>query len=135
MLVEKVIDDVLGVKARLCVRGDQEKSTFRTDSSTVHKTSINIFFLSNGWKIQTSDIKCAFLQGENIDREVFLRPPKERRIKGVIWRMIKRAYGFTDASRGFYLELSKTIVDELNCVHSRFDPAVYFYEDDYFINM
>ena len=74
------------------------------------------------------DIKCAFLQGQDIDREVFLRPPKERRVKGIVWRMIKRVYGFTDASRGFYLELSKTII-ELNCVRSKFDPALYLYID------
>ena len=101
MLVEKVINGKLGVKARLCVRGDQEKNTFRTDSPTVHKTSINLFFTlaaTNSWRIQTSDIKCAFLQGEDMDRVVSLRPPKERRIKGIVWRMIKRAYGFTDAS-------------------------------------
>ena len=129
MLVEKVINGKLGVKARLCIRGDQEKSKHRTDSPTVHKTSINMFYLfaaSKGWRIQTADIKCAFLQGEDIDREVFVMPPRERRVPGIIWRMVKRAYGFTDASRGFYLELSKRLI-ELGCVQSKFDPAVYFY--------
>ena len=129
MLVEKVINGKLGVKARLCIRGDQEKSKHRTDSPTVHKTSINLFYLlaaAKGWRIHTADIKCAFLQGENIDREVFVMPPKERRVPGIIWRMIKRAYGFTDASRGFYLELSKRLI-ELGCVQSKFDPAVYLY--------
>ena len=132
MLVEKIIDGKLGVKARLCVRGDQEKSNLRTDSPTVHKTSLHIFFMlaaQNSWRVQTSDIKCAFLQGEAIDRDVFLKPPKERRIKGVIWKMKKRAYGFTDAARGFYLELSRTLLD-LNCVQSKFDPAVYIFYDE-----
>ena len=45
MLVEKIIDGELSVKARLCVRGDQEISEFRTDSPTVHKNSMNIFFM------------------------------------------------------------------------------------------
>ena len=129
MLVEKVIDGELAVKARLCVRGDQEESIFRTDSPTVHKNSINIFFMlaaTNGWRIQTSDVKCAFLQGEDIDREVFVKPPKERRIKGVIWKMLKRAYGLTDASSFFYLELLSTLND-LRCIQSKFDPAVYLY--------
>ena len=128
-LIEKVIDEELAVKARLCVREDQEKSKFRTDSPTVHKNSINIFFMlaaTNGWRIQTSDIKCAFLQGEDVDREVFVKPPKERRIKCVIWKILKRAYGFTDASRFFYLELSSTLID-LGCIQSKFDPAVYLY--------
>ena len=132
MLVEKLIDGKLGVKARLCVRGDQEKCNLRTDSPTVHKTSLHIFFMlaaQNSWRVQTSDIKCAFLQGEAIDRDVFLKPPKERRIKGVIWKLKKRAYGFTDAARGFYLELSRTLLD-LNCVQSKFDPAVYIFYDE-----
>ena len=132
MLTEKVIDGRLSVKARLCVRGDQEKETFRTDSPTVHKSSINIFFMlaaKNKWQIQTSDIKCAFLQGEAIDREVYVKPPKERRIKGIVWKMLKRAYGLTDASRGFFLELCKTLV-KLGCKQSRYDPAMYLYYNE-----
>ena len=82
----------------------------------------------NKWQIQTSDIKCAFLQGETIDRELYLRPPKEKRIKGKVWKMRKRAYGLTDASRGFYLELRKTLV-ELGCKQSKYDPAMYLYSD------
>ena len=129
ILTEKVIDGELAVKARLCVRGDQEMESFRTDSPTVHKDSINVFFMvaaKNGWKIQTADIKCAFLQGKELDRDVFVRPPKERRIPGVIWKMLKRTYGFTDASRGFYLELSKALKD-LGCIQSTLDPAVFPY--------
>ena len=129
MLVEKVIDRKLDVKARLCVRGDQEQGEFRTDSPTVHKSSINIFFMlaaKNRWEIQTSDIKCAFLQGEIIDREVYVKPPKERRVKGILWLMRKRAYGLTDASRGFYLELCSTLL-ELGCKQSKYDPAMYLY--------
>ena len=129
MLVEKVIDGKLDVKARLCVRGDQEQGEFRTDSPTVHKSSINIFFMlaaKNRWEIQTSDIKCAFLQGELIDREVYVKPPKERRVKGILWLMRKRAYGLTDASRGFYLELCNTLLN-LGCKQSKYDPAMYLY--------
>ena len=50
------------VKARLCVRGDQEKNkeNIRTDSPTVHKTSVKLFYLlasMNG---------CYFSEEENI---------------------------------------------------------------------
>ena len=129
ILIEKVIEDELDVKARLCVRGDQEEASFRTDSPTVHKDSINIFFMlaaKNNWTIQTADIKCAFLQGKDLEREVFVRPPKERRIPGILWKMLKGTYGFTDASRGFYLELLNTLRDS-GCTPSKFDPATYLY--------
>ena len=129
MLIEKVIEGNPGVKARLCVRGDQELSVFRTDSPTVHKSSIHIFFMlaaNKGWKVQTADIKCAFLQGENIDRDVYLKPPKERRINGVIWKMHKPAYGLSDASRKFYLQFRNELI-LLGCNQSKYDPAVYLY--------
>lgn len=82
-----------------------------------------------GWTIETADIKCAFLQGAELEREVFLRPPKERRVNGVVWKMKKRAYGFVDASRGFYIELSNAL-QELGCKKSQIDPAVYRYFDE-----
>lgn len=44
----------------------------------------------------------------------------------MVWKMVKRAYGFVDASQGFYLELEKTLT-ELGCVVSKYDPAMYMY--------
>ena len=129
LLRDKVIDGKPSVKARLCVRGDQEESSHRTDSPTVHKDYINIFYMlaaHNNWEIETADIKCAFLQGEDIGRDVYVRPPKERRVDGVIWKMKKPAYGLSDASRKFYLQLCSTLV-ELGCKQSKYDPAVYLY--------
>ena len=101
-----------GIKARLCIRGDQEpnKNNIRTDSPTVNKVNIKLFFIMAvhfGWHVKTADIKAAFLQGAVLDRDVFVRPPMERRREGIVWKMVKRAYGFVDASRGFYLELKK----------------------------
>jgi hypothetical protein len=40
--------------------------------------------------------------------------------------MIKRAYGFVDASRSFYLELEKTLIS-LGCEVSCYDPAMYLF--------
>ena len=60
VLVEKIMDGKVGVKARLTVRGDQEKEDLRTDSPTILKINIKLFFLiaaSKGWRIKTSDVK------------------------------------------------------------------------------
>ena len=119
------------VKARLCIRGDQEpnKEAIRTDSPTVNKINIKLFFIisvQKQWHVKTADIKAAFLQGAVLDREVYVRPPLERRRRGILWKMIKRAYGFVDASRGFYLELKK-VLEELGCIMSRLDPALFLY--------
>ena len=120
-----------GVKARLCVRGDQEedKESVRTDSPTVNRVNVKLFYVlaaSMGWQVRTADVKAAFLQGAPLERDVFIRPPKERRIKGVVWKLIKGCYGLVDASRGFYLELDKVLI-ELKCKPSVLDPAVYLY--------
>ena len=127
ILVKK--DD--GVKARLCVRGDQEedKESVRTDSPTVNKVNVKLFYViaaSKGWQVRTADVKAAFLQGADLKRDVFVRPPKERRVKGWVWKMIKGSYGLVDASRGFYLELDEVLI-ELQCKPSVLDPAIYLY--------
>ena len=119
-----------GVKARLCLRGDLEDTDdIVTDSPTVRKVSIRVFYtlaLHFGWQVCTSDVKAAFLQGSDLERDVFIRPPKERRVTGVIWKMKKRAYGLVDASRGFYLKL-KSILLGFDCQVSAYDPAVFLY--------
>jgi hypothetical protein len=106
-----------GIKARLCIRGDQEpdKENIRTDSPTINKANIKLFYVLAiyfGWHVKTADFKAAFLQGADLDRDVFVRPPKERRVHSVVWKMIKRAYGLLDASCGFYLRLKK-VLEEL----------------------
>ena len=119
------------MKARLCVRGDQEsdKEKIKTDSPTVNKVNIKLFYalaMAHGWPVQSDDVKAAFLQGAALDRDVFVRPPKECRVEGRIWKMLKRAYGFVDASRGFYLELDKVLL-ELGCEAISLDQAMYVY--------
>ena len=121
----------IGIKARLCLRGDKEPGVHDicTDSPTVNKINIKLFYLialARGWRIQTADVKAAFLQGSTLERDVFVRPPVEARVPGVLWQMIKRAYGLVDASRGFYLELEKTLFN-VGCELSRYDPAMYIY--------
>ena len=133
VMVMKIIDGKEVPKGRLCVRGDLEEDVdlVRRDSPTVNKTNIKLFYLMamhKKWRIKTADVKAAFLQGSDLDRKVYLKPPKKRRIPGVIWKMIKRAYGFVDASRGFFLELEETL-QQLGCKVSYYDPAMYLYYD------
>jgi hypothetical protein len=69
-----------GVKARLCVRGDQEedKESVRTNSPTVNRVNVKLFYVlaaSMGWQVRTADVKAAFLQGAPLERDVFIRPP------------------------------------------------------------
>ena len=101
VLTEKELKGERIVKARLTVRGDQEEaSAVRKDSPTVRKGNIKIFATvaaKEGWEIKTCDVTSAFLQGVEIDRDVFIRPPVEKRIPGVLWKLLKAVYGLVDA--------------------------------------
>ena len=114
ILTEKVTEGKTTIKARLTVRGDQEDTTsVRTDSPTVRRSNINLLLLvvaRQKFKGKSQDIGSAFLQSVPINREVFIKPPKERRIPGVIWKLNKTVYGLFDASRGFYENFSKSLV-------------------------
>jgi len=56
------------------------------------------------WKCHTIDIKSAYLQGNNIQRKIFLKPPKEYD-DGRLWRLKKTVYGLCDAARAWYLRV------------------------------
>ena len=130
VLKEKVIGKERSVKARLTIRGDQEETDgVRKDSPTVRKSNIKIFTLiaaRERWDIKTSDVASAFLQGIEIDRNVFVLPPKERRIPNVLWRLLKPVYGLVDAPRGWYLALDEEFV-KAGCERCKLDPAMYMH--------
>ena len=77
-----------------------------------------------GWEICTSDVSSAFLQGQEITRDVYILPPKERRVPGGIWRLLKPVYGLTDAPRGWYLALDQKML-QAGCEKCIFDSAMY----------
>ena len=59
-------------KARLCMRGDQEKNVenISKDTPTVNKVNIKSMLMEavrKGWDIESSDVTRAFLQTSNID--------------------------------------------------------------------
>ena len=130
VIQEKQIDGVLTTKARLTARGDQEDdSNIRTDSPTVRKGNIKILLTvaaKFGWKVKTSDVSSAFLQGADAPRDIFVTPPKERRVPGVLWKLKTSIYGLCDASRGWYKALSDVLI-ALGGKRSLLDPAVFLF--------
>ena len=130
VLTEKIINGEHGVKARLTVRGDQEDtSNVRKDSPTIRKGNIKIFCAvaaKEGWSIKTNDVTCAFLQGAPMEREVYILPPKERRIPGILWLLLKPVYGLADAARGWHLALDNELIIN-GCEKSKMDPAMYLF--------
>ena len=109
---DKTVNGHTFPKARLCARGFEEEQNFRTDSPTCSREGVRIaltLIASNSWKLNSIDVKTAFLQGNPIEREVFVKPPKEAGTNG-LWKLNKCVYGLADASRYWYLKLQEELI-------------------------
>ena len=109
VLTEKFVNGNKTTKARLVARGFEEDhlAKLRTDSPTCGKESLRIviaIIITNGWEITSLDIKSAFLQGKEISRDLFVKPPKEAKTDN-LWKLLKTVYGLNDASRTWYLHV------------------------------
>ena len=119
------------IKARLCIRGDLEKGKedIRSDSPTASKEAIKLALIiaaNEGFKVQSGDSKSAYLQGELLKREIYVKPPKEANANGKLWLLLQGAYGIVDGGRLFYLRLSEQLVElGMHRVHS--DGALFTY--------
>ena len=82
------------------------------------------------WPLKTTDIKYAFLQGKDIERVVYVTPPKEaqNRNQWRIWRLKKSLYGLNDA-RQFYDSIEEEL-KKLGVTRSPVDPALFYQEKE-----
>ena len=79
-------------KARFVVRGFQEKVHIQSDSPTGSKECMRIVLMiaaTKNWVLNSLDVTSAFLQGQPINRVVYLKPPLEAGVSGVLWRLKK----------------------------------------------
>ena len=77
----------------------------RTDSPTCTKQSFRMTLISAAtekWKVHSINITAAFLQGYEIDRDVYLKPPPDIAEPGFIWKLKRCVYGVNDAPRAWY---------------------------------
>ena len=117
-----------GYKARLVIRGFEEGLLEHVDSPTSDKCSVRIMLsLAKGynWKIETMDVKAAFLQSKELDRVVYVKPPRNLKKAGVIWQLEKPAYGLNDSPRNWYNSLKEFLLS-LGCVVSKYDPGLFY---------
>ena len=129
--VYKEVNGKTGVKSRFVARDYMEQNDIQSDSPTVSKTSIRLacaIAASNGWKMETKDYRSAFLQGEPLERELYIEPPLEEKKVGVIWKLKKAVYGLNDAARKWWVKCSHEL-EELGCVKSIYDPSLFLYYD------
>ena len=120
-------------KARLVAKGFQEKHIdIRRDSPTCIKESLRLIFCvaaSKNWTVRILDIKSAFLQGKDIERTVYLKPPEETGTSDKLWKLLKTLYGLGDASRQWYLRI-KDSLEKYGVTMSVHDEALFYYYSD-----
>ena len=113
VITDRVKNGSLATKARLVARGFEEVDTeMRKDSPTCSRESIFILITvtsANNWDCNTVDVKAAYLQGDEIDRTVFLLPPPEFD-NGRLWKLKKAVYGLCDAARAWYTRVRSELI-------------------------
>jgi hypothetical protein len=131
VITEKIKDNISVVKTRLVARGfEEDLYDQRTDSPTCSKDSLRLamtIIAAHGWTCNSIDVKSAFLQGENINREVYIRPPKEF-YNGSLWKLNKTVYGLCDAARAWYFRVKKVLSD-LGMIMCSLDQALFYWFD------
>lgn len=72
------------------------------------------------------DVKAAFLQARNFNREICVRPPKEERCGKTIWQLTKAAYGLVDSPRLWFITGDNALVNNFNLSRSKVEPTLYY---------
>ena len=118
-------------KARLVIRGFEEQDKdLEKASPTCSSEGLKMvlaIMAQNEWYPKTMDIKTAFLQGNKLERDVFVKPPLEKGKCGILWKLEKCVYGLVDASLYWYKRVKdfmKKIGGRVSCM----DPAIFFFD-------
>ena len=64
---------------------------------------------NEGFVVKSGDIKSAYLQGLDLQRQLFVKPPPQAGLSGKLWLLKKGAYGISDGGRLFNLRLVKEL--------------------------
>ena len=127
VITEKLKGGKRVVKARLVARGFEEDTrNLRKDSPTCSREAIRLTLAiakSKGWAFHSLDVKAAYLQGNEIEREIFVKPPPEF-YEGKIWRLKKTVYGLNDAARAWYLRVKEELIN-LGAQVCMYDSALF----------
>ena len=120
------------MRARLTAKGFQEIQEVAKESPTMHKHTLRIVLAiaaTNKWNIGASDVKSAFLQGNQLDRIVLVKPPKESNLTKKLWRLKKCLYGLRDASKKWY-EKVRNKLEAIGFKKSDYDSSLFYFHND-----
>ena len=98
-------------------------------SPTCAKESLRItlaLIASSMWSCKSMDIKRAFLQRNSLDREIFVKPPKEAKTKNIS-KLNKCVYGLNEAFRFWYKRVCEEFT-KIGLTKSDYDDALFYYK-------
>ena len=116
----------------MVVRGFQEIVKLKADAPTGSRESFRVFLTltaNENFVLRAFDVSSAFLQSKPIDRNIIIRPPKDVKKKGKMWKLNKACYGLVDASRQFYLSVKEQL-EEYGMKMVDQDEAFFYHHDD-----
>ena len=132
VITERVLNDKIETKARLVARGfEEDTSHLLKDAPTCSTEAVRLtvsIASSKRWDCHMVDVKSAYLQGDDISRDVFLRPPEEFD-NGLIWKLRKTIYGLADAARAWYKRVKEELLS-LGVTISELDTSLFFWHVD-----
>ena len=132
IITEKLNDGKKNVKARLVARGFEENTdSLQKDSPTCCRESLRLVLMTAStmkWLIHSIDISAAFLQGNSLERELYLKPPADVCSKDVVWHLKRCIYGLNDAPRSWYNRVREVMI-KLGAIVSSFDNALFIWRD------
>ena len=105
-------------KSRLVCRGfqelDDEGLKVQSDSPTAQKEAMKTFATIAAHmeieQLRSCDIQAAFLQADDLKRDIYMVPPKDVAEPGILWKLRKPLYGLSDAGRKFWLKVRKMLL-------------------------
>ena len=120
------------VKARLVARGFEEFALDNVDSPTCSRQTLRLVWVAAGvmnWKLCSLDITAAFLQGNAITREVYVRPPSDVAQPGKLWKLNRCLYGLSDAPREWYNRVKDELI-KLGATVSLYDKCLFIWHEE-----
>ena len=90
---------------RLCAQGYREELSDDVQSPTVQLESVRIIMAVSAvrnWEFGVIDVSRAYLQSANLEREVYVRPPKgAEKNANTYWKAKKPLYGLSDSTKNW----------------------------------
>ncbi len=76
------------------------------------------------------DVKQAFLQSDELQREVNVIPPVEANLpETTVWKLRTAVYGLADASRKWFFTAKRILVEEMGLIQVRLEQAMFYSVD------